>query len=274
MRSPMFAAALGVAAFLCADDTAAHHNPPVEAFCSPYEEGCPRRTYTRGFEVRISPVLDAAWDEADLGLAMSHFTAQLGFLLDPMAAKWGYGVPASAMGRLLKARVAFYIHDSTLPDPMAEERWWPCHGGSCYNGQHRRVGLNTANLLRAHFNGYIVLHELAHAYHHLIVPGGYRNECIVDAYEAAMEKGLYVDMKRDYRRSGKPAHAGYGVSHGLTLPNHIEYFAHGTTAYFWRNHTYPFNRHDLHEYDSRLYWIVRRFWDNPGAACPTTADPH
>ena len=42
----------------------------------------------------------------------------------------------------------------------------------------------------------LVLHELAHAYHDQVIPGGYRNAEIFGAFQKAKAAGTYDAVKR------------------------------------------------------------------------------
>ena len=273
----VFAGPAVALALLLSTAVEAHHDVPVEQhYCNSWEaknEGiaCPRRMFVRGFEVRISPLIDQNYDPADIGKVLSNFSAQLGFMMDEEAARWGHGWPREAIDLLKAADVRFYIGDPSLPDPMGEERWWPCRGrseGSCYAPSFKRVSINALSLIRRQYHGYVVMHELAHAYDSVAIGDG-GDQCIAEAYWSAVAQGKYVDVPLDYRRAGKPAHMGYGIKEGLSIPNPREYWAAAVTDYYWKTHTYPFDRHDLFEHDPQAYWIVKTFMENPDAVCPT-----
>lgn len=260
-------------------DVHAHHEPPVEAFCDDYDTGCPRKMWVQGFDVRISPLVDKHVDPADLGVALGNLRAQLSLIVDPFASRnYELAVPAQAMDRLRSYphRVVIYIGEPQLADPMAEERWWPCHDARSPACSHTdRIGLAVERgLIKSHFANIIVLHELAHAYHRTL-PSGFENVCIKDAYDAAIEAGKYLNIRRSYRSTAVPPHNGYTTGdHQQARLNHIEYFAWGTTAYYLRNPLYPFDRHDLYEHDPDLYWIVKAFWEDADSTCPITrAEP-
>lgn len=94
----------------------------------------------------------------------------------------------------------------------------------------------------------VILHELAHAYHDQVL--GFDEPRIKLAYERAMKAGLYEDVL-DYR--------GKNVRH-YAATNHMEYFAEGTEAYFYRNDFYPFVQAELKEYDPALYQLLEEIW--------------
>ncbi|MCG8586945.1 MAG: metallopeptidase, partial [Pirellulales bacterium] len=77
---------------------------------------------------------------------------------------------------------------------------------------------------------YVVLHELAHAYHDQVL--GFDHADVVAAYKKAKEKGIYEKVL---------LYTGRKVRH-YGLSNHKEYFAESTEAYFGTNDFYPFVR--------------------------------
>lgn len=95
---------------------------------------------------------------------------------------------------------------------------------------------------------YVVLHELAHAYHDQIL--SFDNKQIIAAYDAAKEAKSYEEVL---------LFTGRKVRHyGMT--NHKEYFAEATEAYFGVNDFYPFVRAELKEHDRRMFDLLREIW--------------
>ncbi len=94
----------------------------------------------------------------------------------------------------------------------------------------------------------VILHELVHAYHHQIL--GFNEPRIKAAYDQAMKAGLYQKVL---------LYTGQTVRH-YAATNHMEYFAEGTEAYFYRNDFYPFVRAELKEYDPVLHDLLEDIW--------------
>jgi hypothetical protein len=95
---------------------------------------------------------------------------------------------------------------------------------------------------------YVVLHELAHAYHDQVL--SFDQPEIVAAYKAAQEKGIYEEVL---------LFTGKKVRHyGMT--NHKEYFAEATEAYFGVNDFYPFVRAELQEHDPEMFALLEKIW--------------
>ncbi len=95
---------------------------------------------------------------------------------------------------------------------------------------------------------YVILHELAHAYHDQII--GFDEPKVLAAFEAAKTAGLYEEVL---------LFTGRKVKH-YALTNHKEYFAESTEAYFGVNDFYPFVRAELKEYDPRTYQLMEDTW--------------
>jgi hypothetical protein len=94
----------------------------------------------------------------------------------------------------------------------------------------------------------VILHELAHAYHDQYL--SFNNQRIIEAYDKAMEKGLYDKVL---------LYTGKKVRH-YAATNHKEYFAEGTESFFYRNDFYPFVAAELQEHDRVLYDLLVDIW--------------
>lgn len=95
---------------------------------------------------------------------------------------------------------------------------------------------------------YILLHEMAHAYHHL------RPELdaqILAAFERAKAAGLYQKVTRGHGQATQRAYA---------LTNHREYFAELSEAYFGENDLFPYRRSELKVYDPVGFAMIEVTW--------------
>ncbi len=101
----------------------------------------------------------------------------------------------------------------------------------------------------------LVLHELAHAYHDQVVPGGYQNPDILTAYRQAKAAGTYDAVKRwtGEKFVDKPTKA-------YAMTNQMEYFAETTEAYFDRNDMEPFDRAELKAKDPTVVPVLEQLW--------------
>lgn len=97
---------------------------------------------------------------------------------------------------------------------------------------------------------WMVLHELAHAYHDLFLPDGFENADVRAAFESARDQKLYDHVLR-----------GNGhVEKAYAMTNEMEYFAECSEAFFGTNDFYPFVRAEFEEHDPKGYEVLRRAW--------------
>ncbi|MEM0896507.1 MAG: metallopeptidase [Verrucomicrobiota bacterium] len=94
----------------------------------------------------------------------------------------------------------------------------------------------------------VVLHELAHAYHHQVLRHTYKP--LKDAFNTAVESGNYKSVLHV---------KGHRTRH-YALSNQMEYFAEGTEAYFGANDFYPYVRSELKEHDPLLFDLLVEIW--------------
>lgn len=101
------------------------------------------------------------------------------------------------------------------------------------------------------------LHELAHAYHDLVL--GFDQPEILAAFERVSAAGLYdrVEMRpgKDRPRVIRKAYA---------LTNHKEFFAECSEAYWSRNDFYPYDRKELEKYDPETARLMEKWWGGGG----------
>lgn len=98
---------------------------------------------------------------------------------------------------------------------------------------------------------WVILHELAHAYHDQVV--GFEEPRIKEAYE-------------NYKKSGRGEktllYSGKRVKH-YALTNHKEFFAEMTESYFGVNDFFPFNRAELKESEPEIHALMTQIWESP-----------
>jgi len=95
---------------------------------------------------------------------------------------------------------------------------------------------------------WMVLHELAHSYHHCVL--GYDNTEINLAYKDAVKSKQYESV---LHINGRPRRA-------YALNNDQEYFAEATEAFFGTNDFYPFVRSELQRHDPNMYQLLKKLW--------------
>lgn len=97
---------------------------------------------------------------------------------------------------------------------------------------------------------WMVFHELAHGYHHLVVEKGYENADLAAALEQARDAKLYDEV----------LHINGRTQRHYALTNQMEYFAEQSEAYFGTNDFYPFVRSELKRHDPRMFELLTRLW--------------
>lgn len=96
---------------------------------------------------------------------------------------------------------------------------------------------------------WMVLHELAHAYHDQFL-GGFENQDIKAAYDLAMENKRYESVL--YAKGKSQRH--------YACTNPMEYFAELTESYFGTNDFFPFVRSELREHDLVGLKMIEKTW--------------
>ena len=94
----------------------------------------------------------------------------------------------------------------------------------------------------------MILHELAHGYHHLFLGDDYPG--IRRCYEHAQAAGLYTSVLRIN---------GHHERH-YAMTSAKEYFAESTEAFFGTNDFYPFVRAELKEHDPEMFALECEVW--------------
>lgn len=176
----------------------------------------------------------------ELDRLMAELTRQLS-LVDS-------SVPAKARARLMKTRIwVEYAPRVNAGGEFHVSRNWL-----------RSNGLNPEKALgiEINYNFYkwrkdqpsMLLHELAHAYHHTVL--GLDNWQIKKAFEDARLSGAYTRVRRN----------GGVIERAYALTNHEEYFAELTEAFFGRNDYQPFDQSELKEFDPTGYAMIQAVW--------------
>jgi len=97
---------------------------------------------------------------------------------------------------------------------------------------------------------WMVLHELAHGYHHRFLPDGYDNKEIAEVYRRAMDSKRYESVLY-YNGDTKRAYAAN---------NPQEYFAELTEAWFGTNDFFPFVRPEVRRHDPEGADLLERLY--------------
>ena len=164
-------------------------------------------------------------------------------------------LPAGAVADLRQVRI--WVEEREPHHPcMAyhpDAGWLVAHGMNPEKARCVEVA-NARNFLAWTIDQpWMVLHELAHAYHHRFLDGGFGNAEVRAAFERATQSKRYESV---LRIDGHDERA-----YALTDP--MEYFAEATEAYFGVNDFYPFVRPELGRHDPELHRLLGKLWARP-----------
>ncbi len=98
---------------------------------------------------------------------------------------------------------------------------------------------------------WMVLHELAHAYHYFTL--GYEYAPLHVAYKQAMERKLYESV----------AFVTGGKRKAYATTNPSEYFAELSEAYFGKNDFAPYTHEELARFDPVGFAMMKKAWGEP-----------
>jgi hypothetical protein len=96
----------------------------------------------------------------------------------------------------------------------------------------------------------MVLHELAHGYHHRFLERGFDNPAVLAAYRHAQDAKLYEAVLR----------RGNCVERAYAATNPMEYFAETSESLFGTNDFYPFVIVELQRHDPQMYELLKKLW--------------
>ncbi len=169
-------------------------------------------------------------------------------------------VPAPALEKIRTVPIWLEHQDPLVicmcyhPDPD----WVASHGLNPAKAHCVEIGNARRFLDWEKTQPWMVLHELAHAYHDQFLPDGFDNADVKAAFESARDQKLYDHVLR-----------GDGhIEKAYAMTDRMEYFAECSEAFFGTNDFYPFVRAEFKEHDPKGYQALGRAW---GAATPTGA---
>jgi hypothetical protein len=160
-------------------------------------------------------------------------------------------VPAGALAALQKVPIWLGVDDYAAPNacyhPSAD--WLRRHGWNPDKAGAVEIGNAAIFIDWSRTQPMMVLHELAHAYHHQVL--GHRNAGIRASFERARASGLYDSVK----------HVNGRMQRAYALNNDQEFFAEMSEAFFGRNDFFPFTRDELKEHDPETFKMIETLWN-------------
>ena len=164
----------------------------------------------------------------------------------------GRVVPPEAAVRLQEVPIWIGVEDERHPCACyhPSEKWLWRNG--YLPAKARSIDISNASnfLAWSRDQPWMILHELAHAWHHQIL--GFDYEPIREAYANAKEKRLYDSV----------LHITGDNVRGYALTDEREYFAELTESFFGTNDMYPFVRSELERHDPMGYAVVEAAWNH------------
>lgn len=161
-------------------------------------------------------------------------------------------IPKPALQKL--NQVPIYIHNTS-----PETRCMAYHPGAQWLREHKmnpdmekaiEIGSADNFLSWTQQQPWMVLHELAHAYHDRFLPRGFENPDLAAAHKRGLESKKYdAVLHWDGKTTGHYA-----------KNNPMEFFAEASEAYFGQNDFYPFVNAELRTHDPETFALIAKVW--------------
>lgn len=164
-------------------------------------------------------------------------------------------VPDEPLSKLRKIVIWVHTNDpaTTCMAYHPAPEWLKEHGSNPAMARCVEIA-NAANFISwTYEQPWMVLHELAHAYHHNFLKDGFDNKEVKDVWDAEMAA----------KRYDKVLHWNGGEMKHYAETNQMEYFAESTEAYFGQNDFYPFVNAELKTYDPDTFKLMENVWGVP-----------
>lgn len=209
----------------------------------------PRYTPTSDYDARVIE----GWT-VRVNKALLHPTSAAGGpalrLLSHRLHEVSRAIPLGAAELLRKVPIWLGLDDGH--SPLAEYHpsgdWLREHGYNPEKAKGVEIGSASRFLAADREQPCMLLHELAHAYHDLVL--GFEHRGLLEAYAAARAGGAYEAVLRS---TGK-------TERHYAMKDAKEYFAEGSEAFFGVNDFYPFVRAELERHDPALAKLLAEVW--------------
>jgi hypothetical protein len=161
-------------------------------------------------------------------------------------------VPAPALEKIRTVPIWLEFEDPLVPCMCYHPNpdWVTSHGLNPEKARCVEIGNARRFLEWEKTQPWMVLHELAHAYHDQFLPDGFDNADVKSAFESARDQKLYDHVLRGNGHTEK----------AYAMTNRMEYFAECSEAFFGTNDFYPFVRAEFKEHDPTGYDTLSRAW--------------
>jgi hypothetical protein len=161
-------------------------------------------------------------------------------------------LPDKALGRLRDISIWIELNDRRFPGMCfhPSKDWLSAHNYNPDKAGSIQIG-NAHNFLNWSDQPAMVLHEVAHAYHHTVL--GVDQPELRAAHKAARDSGKYDAVLRDNGRTER----------AYALNNAEEFFAELSECYFLTNDFFPFVSAELKEHDLKNFELIKKLWNTP-----------
>jgi hypothetical protein len=209
-------------------------------------EGYAQRTL-EGWRVLVHPEVSSA--EAELGERVLALLRHQLYEIDRR-------LPAPAVAQLRKVTIWVELNEPHHPCMVyhPDATWLAQHDMNPDKARSVEIANAATFLVWTIEQPWMVLHELAHAYHHQFLEGGFENAELAAAHQRARSAHNYESVLRINGRRDRH----------YAITNPMEYFAEASEAYFGTNDFYPFVRSELAEHDPPLFELMGKLWDEEG----------
>jgi hypothetical protein len=159
-------------------------------------------------------------------------------------------LPASVVNKLQRVPLwlEYWNEDITCLSYHPSADWLEENGLNPDMAKAIEIGQCQTFLKWTHDQPWMILRELAHAYHHQVL--GHDYDPLIKAYQQAVKQKNYQEVLHI---------SGVRRKHDA-LNNVQDYFAEGTEAFFGTNDFYPFVRAELKVHDPTLYALLQQVW--------------
>ena len=227
----------------CSSTRSPEHPGPRQSSVTPLERSAYDQVEMRGWTVLVAPgYRDVPQQRRDVLELLDDHLYRINRVVPPAALAHLHDVEIWAELDMHKTRCMCY-HVS--PDWLLANGYNPDKAGTV------EIGNATAFLDWTIAQPWMVLHELAHAYHDQVL--GFDNQQVHDAFQARVDSGDYEEV---LHISGSPRRH-------YALTNDHEYFAETTEAWFGTNDFHPFVRAELIQVDPDGAELIESLWNPP-----------
>lgn len=192
-----------------------------------------------GFQVHVSSAVEAS---AEGRRALALLEEKLGEVIAAL--------PSSALTRVQRVPLWVSVNDSVCPSACyhPSSAWLTEHGFEPAKSGGVEIANVTAFVKWSNDQPSMVLHELAHGFHHQVL--GFGDEQVIAAYEALVAS----------KRFEAVMHVSGGTRRHYALTSAVEMFAELTESAFGRNDFSPFDRAQLAAQEPQLEALMAEKW--------------